>query len=54
MIQDFQGEIGGFFKLSEGLAIKQVQKQVETDGKALKMLLEANSASIPPAVGAKS
>jgi carbon monoxide dehydrogenase subunit G len=41
LIQDFEGEIGGFFKLAEGLAIKQVQKQVETDGNALKMLLEA-------------
>lgn len=41
MIQDFQGEVGGFFKMAEGLAIKQAQKQVETDGNALKMLLEA-------------
>ena len=42
LIQDFQGELGGFFKLAEGLAIKQVKKQVETDGNALKMLLEAD------------
>ena len=42
MIQDFKGELGGFFKLAEGLAIKQVKKQVETDGNALKMLLEAD------------
>ena len=41
LIQSFQGEIGGFFKMAEGLAIKQVQKQVETDGNALKKLLEA-------------
>jgi len=27
--------------MAEGLAIKQVQKQVETDGNALKTLLEA-------------
>jgi hypothetical protein len=42
VIQDFEGELGGFFKLAEGLAIKQVKKQVETDGHALKMLLEAD------------
>ena len=42
LIQDFKGEVGGFFKIAEGLAIKQVQKQVETDGNALKMLLEAS------------
>jgi uncharacterized protein YndB with AHSA1/START domain len=41
LIQSFQGEVGGFFKVAEGLAIKQLQKQVETDGNALKMLLEA-------------
>ena len=40
VIQSFQGEIGGFFKMAEGLAIKQIQKQVETDGKTLKTLLE--------------
>ena len=42
LIQDFQGEIGGFFKIAEGLAVKQVQKQVENDGNSLKMLLEAD------------
>ena len=42
LIQDFQGEVGGFFKLAEGLAIKRLQKQVESDGNTLKMLLEAN------------
>jgi len=42
LILDVEGEIGGFFKLAEGLAIKQVQKQVETDGNTLKMLLEAD------------
>jgi carbon monoxide dehydrogenase subunit G len=41
LIQSFEGEVGGFFKLAEGLAIKQMQKQIETDGNALKMLLEA-------------
>jgi hypothetical protein len=39
--QTFQGEVGGFFSIAEGLAIKQLQKQVETDGNALKKLLEA-------------
>ena len=42
VIQRFQGEIGGVFKMAEGLAVKQLQKQVETDGKTLKALLEAN------------
>ena len=41
LIQNFQGEVGGFFKLAEGLAIKQLQKQIETDSHTLKMLLEA-------------
>jgi carbon monoxide dehydrogenase subunit G len=41
LVQTFQGEVGGFFKLAEGLAIKQMQKQVETDGNSLKKLLEA-------------
>ena len=39
--QTFQGEVGGFFSIAEGLAIKQLQKQVENDGGALKKLLEA-------------
>ena len=41
VIQNFEGEVGGFFSIAEGLAIKQLQKQVETDGNALKKLLEA-------------
>lgn len=41
LIQHFQGEVGRFFKIAEGLAIKQVQKKIETDGKTLKRLLEA-------------
>jgi uncharacterized protein YndB with AHSA1/START domain len=41
LVQSYQGEAGGFFKLAEGLAVKQVQKQAETDGHALKLLLEA-------------
>lgn len=39
--QTFTGEVGGFFSIAEGLAIKQLQKQIETDGNALKKLLEA-------------
>ena len=39
--QTFEGEVGGFFSIAEGLAIKQLQKQIETDGNAIKKLLEA-------------
>lgn len=39
--QTFTGEVGGFFSIAEGLAIKQLQKQVENDGNTLKKLLEA-------------
>jgi carbon monoxide dehydrogenase subunit G len=39
--QSFQGEVGGFFKLAEGMAVKQIQKQVEADGQRLKKLLES-------------
>ena len=35
-----QGEFGGFFKLAEGLVGKQVEKQVDSDFAALKLLLE--------------
>jgi carbon monoxide dehydrogenase subunit G len=41
VIQTFQGEVGGFFSIAEGLAIKQLQKQGENDGNTLKKLLEA-------------
>ena len=37
------GEPGGFFKLAEGLAGKQIQKQLETNLSALKIFLEAGS-----------
>ena len=40
LTQDFSGEVGGFFKMAENLAIKQLKKQVEADGKALRTLLE--------------
>jgi len=35
-----QAEIGGFFKMAEGLAGKQLEKQIEADAAALKRLLE--------------
>jgi hypothetical protein len=41
LVQTLQGETGGLFKLAEGLAIKQMQKQFESDGQALKKVLEA-------------
>jgi len=36
-----QAELGGFFKLAEGLVGKQIEKQIETDSAKLKKLLEA-------------
>jgi len=36
-----QAEIGGFFKMAEGLVGKQLEKQMDADGAALKKLLEA-------------
>ena len=36
-----QAEIGGFFKIAEGLAGKQIEKQMDADAAALKNLLEA-------------
>ena len=41
LTQIFQAEISGFFKMAEGLVVKQLQKQLEISGKALKTLLEA-------------
>jgi hypothetical protein len=41
VVQTFHGEVGGFFKMAESLAVKQMQKQFENDGQTLKMLLEA-------------
>lgn len=41
LTQIYQGEVGGFFKMAEGLAVKQMQKQVELDCQTLKKLLEA-------------
>lgn len=36
-----QAEIGGFFKMAEGLVGKQLEKQMNADWTALKKLLEA-------------
>ena len=36
-----QAEFGGFFKLAEGLVGKQLEKQFDTYGNALKLVLEA-------------
>ena len=38
-----KGEPGSFFKLAEGLAGKQAQKQLETDLSALKLIMENGS-----------
>jgi carbon monoxide dehydrogenase subunit G len=35
-----QAEFGGFFKLAEGLAGRQLEKQIDSDLSALKLLLE--------------
>ena len=37
---DVEAELGGFFKLAEGLVGKQVEKQLDTDFNALKLLPE--------------
>jgi carbon monoxide dehydrogenase subunit G len=41
LIQSSQVELGGFFGMAEGLAVKQMQKQFETNFNTLKTLLEA-------------
>ncbi len=38
-----KAEPGGFFKLTGGLFAKQLQKQIETDLSALKLILESGS-----------
>jgi hypothetical protein len=40
-------EIGGFFKMAEGLVAKQIQKQIDTEYEALKRLLEADKEKNP-------
>ena len=44
LTQSGQGEFGGFFKIAEGLAAKQLLKQVDTDFNALKLALEEGQA----------
>ena len=39
-----QAELGGFFKIAEGLAGKQIKKQLVADFDALKLLLEEGQA----------
>ncbi len=39
-----QFEIGGFFKIAEGLVGRQIEKQGDADFKTLKQLLEAGKA----------
>lgn len=41
LVQEFQGELGGFLRFAEGMAMRQLKKQVAKDGEALKALLEA-------------
>ena len=41
MTLDIEAEFGGFFKLAEGLVGKQLDKQMEANLDALKILLEA-------------
>jgi uncharacterized protein YndB with AHSA1/START domain len=43
LVQEFQGGLSGFFKFAEGMALRQLTKQVAKDGQALKALLEAAS-----------
>jgi carbon monoxide dehydrogenase subunit G len=37
-------EVGGFFKMAEGLVVKQLTKQVDTNFEALKQVLETGQA----------
>ena len=41
---DFEAEFGGFFKLAEGLVGKQVNKEMDSNFGALKLLLESEQA----------
>lgn len=37
-----EGEIGGFFKLAEGMVVKQLEKSLQEDSQRLKTLLEGS------------
>jgi hypothetical protein len=52
--QHFKGEIGGFFSIAEGLAVKQLKKQVTDDGQTLKKPLEAGWGRQPDRQGKSS
>ncbi len=41
LTEDFEFGFRGFFKLAEGLVGKRLEKQLETDFDALKLLLES-------------
>ena len=41
LTMDVEAEFGGFFKLAEGMVGKQLEKQLDTDLDALKLLLQA-------------
>ncbi len=41
---NFQGELGGLFKMAEGLVGKKAEKEIVTNFDALKLLLEAGQA----------
>ena len=43
LTSSFQLELGNFFKIAEGLVGKQIEKTVESDFSALKILLESGS-----------
>lgn len=36
-----KGEMGSFFKLAEGLVVRQLEKQVDTNHESLKLLMES-------------
>ena len=40
---DFEGEVGGFFKIAEGMVGKQLEKQMDADFNALKLWMEEGS-----------
>ena len=44
LTQSGQAEFGGFFRIAEGLAAKQLEKQADTNFDALKLVLEEGQA----------
>ena len=43
LVQDFVGEVGGFFKLAEALAVTMARRQFQNDLDNLRDLMEANA-----------